>query len=476
MCKALPARALIEPLEPRRLLAATPVTPFSPLDLPGAYERPDGSIVVPNSSLAASPDAAAAPATAADDTADYFSTTPAPRGGTAPAVNWSAPAPDARFGGPAASAATVLPYDQITVSVSASYTSYYCGGYRQTSGDTFEQAGCGGFLAFTASTCNTGGTAPASVTVAYTLGGTATPQVAAGQQQGINPPDYTGPLTAKTVDVPRNSTVLQRFYPLRDNLVEGGESVTAAVQPGPDYVVSGGGLDHAGVNLADDPPVVTVSADGADGQAAEPDIDYYGYPIIKNGAYTVVRSGGDPTKALTFAYQMGGSAVAADYSISGPSKFEANETSVRLELQPKTDDLDELSESANLTILDGGTNYKAGSPASGYVVISNVLNYGIRLLGGQTDPVTTQSSTVKTVMTDLTKNGVRDTTTKVTVSLVGAAPGDTVALAAPSGALGGTRQLTITTGPQTNPKQRTIAVIFRVNGKLIKNLTVRVDW
>ena len=278
MCNARPLAGgrMIEPLEPRRLLSAAP-TPFNPLDLPGAYERPDGSIVVPNSSLDA-PAAPATPAAAPDDTAGFFSTT-SPRSKSTSAVSWDTQ-PHASPSGTAQAANNgTLPGDELHVRVSSSYT-FYCGYTEITSygGGQEEHYHCtgqvqDGYLAFTAASCNIGGTAPSSVTVGYDLGGTATPGT-----------DYDGGLTSGSVEVPRDMTVLKFFHPKKDNLVEGTESVTVTIRPG-GYII---GQATATSSLTDDPPVVDLTGGGT---------------VIEDNSgggasFTVTRSGGNIAGSL----------------------------------------------------------------------------------------------------------------------------------------------------------------------------------
>ncbi len=334
MCNALPIRALIEPLESRRLLAAAPATPFSPLDLPGAYQRPDGSIVVPNSSLAASPDAA--PAAPADDTAGYFSTTPAPRGGTAPAVNWSAPAPDARFGG-TPSAATADPAAPLPSAGVSSVIQLGSGGHSY--GSTVEPSynsqspGCGGgagFLAFSLTGCGPGAPGSYSVTVNYSLPAeSGDPFSTVYAKPGE---DYVGPLAAgRSVSVPYQSTVLVPYYARADNLVEGGEYVHATILAGVGYTGAGNGGE---ATITDNPPVVSI--DGGAGLSESASTGNVGHDAV----YTLTRRGGDLGAVLdvNFEADVGTATAGSDYKIhyqgreldSLPTtvRFEANSSSV----------------------------------------------------------------------------------------------------------------------------------------------------
>ena len=357
MCNARPLAGgrMIEPLEPRRLLAATP---FNPLELPGAYERPDGSIVIPNSSLA---DAPAASSTApADDTAGFFSTTPGPRAKTQ-AVFWNAQ-PHASPSGTTQAASASPPYGgYLFVSVSDQGpllddpTIAYRPAYETPPG---LPTSCGGvspgylFFAYD-SYCNPGQVTPAtSVTISYELGGSATADE-----------DYNGPLLDGSVQVGKHEVVALPFYPKKDNEVEGNETVRATItgvtpsEPGTYQTFWLGNWGET--SLVDDPPVVTVDS-AADPVAAEPHQDSSG-TIINNGIFTIRRSGGDLSQSLPITYAMSGDADG--YTIEGPTSFAPNQTAVQNLFEPTQDNTPEPEQSATMTIIDT-LNHKAGKPKS----------------------------------------------------------------------------------------------------------------
>ncbi len=356
MCKALPARALIEPLEPRRLLSAEPMT-FDPLTLAGAYERPDGSIVVPNISLALSGVMAApsaVPSGAADDTAGFFSTTAAPRAEAQP-VAWDADAALAR----PASEDRPLPIAGVSGIVYGSSGGYSEGGAAEPNSNTaFSGPRLYGWLAFSLTSCNYGSNADTSpVTVSYQLGGS---HVGSGIPAATPGKDYSGPLVENhSVQLADHSTVLVPFRATADNEVEGQEEVRATITGGAGTYRGAGNFGF--VYIDDSPPVVKVEAKGQDGIAVEPPNPLPpDFPTDK-GAYTFTRRGGDLGAELKVTYKMlsleeGASATnGVDHDVlGGEITFAANETSKVVVLNPKQEnDWGQGDETAIAKILPG---------------------------------------------------------------------------------------------------------------------------
>lgn len=188
-----------------------------------------------------------------------------------------------------------------------------------------------------------------SLTVGFTLGGTAT-----------NGTDYqnlvltaTFPATLPTVDV--------TLMPLADSLVEGAESATLTLSGGASYDL--GSPASATVNIADHVvpagPVVTVLA--TDPQATE-DMSLFG--IFE------LRRTGDLSQSLTVTVSFGGTAGVDDYQDPGGvtvtfSAFEATATVVVIANQ---DFQPEGAETVVLTVVDGD-GYDPGTPATATVTI-----------------------------------------------------------------------------------------------------------
>jgi deoxycytidine triphosphate deaminase len=192
------------------------------------------------------------------------------------------------------------------------------------------------------------GPTTSALTVSYSVGGTATSGT-----------DYT-PLLSGSITIPGGqSTIDVTITPIRDNLVEGPETVVVTVQAGAGYAV--GSPASGTVTIADDPAVVNVTV-------SDPDASETGDP----GAFTFARSGGDVASPLIVNYTISGTATnGTDYaSITGSITILANETTATRVIAPLADNIIESIETVTVTI-SGSTNYNIGSPASGSVNITD---------------------------------------------------------------------------------------------------------
>src|SRR5204862_49247 len=140
-----------------------------------------------------------------------------------------------------------------------------------------------------------GGDTTQSLTVTYSIGGTAS-----------NGADYSG--IGATIVIPgKLGRATRRVRPYGDKGTEGAETViltiVASSDPNNDYTIGASSSDT--VTIADNVPTVTVSA--TDAAASEVGLD--------PGTFTFTRSAGDTTQALTVTYSIGGTASnGADYS------------------------------------------------------------------------------------------------------------------------------------------------------------------
>ena len=109
-------------------------------------------------------------------------------------------------------------------------------------------------------------------------------------------------------------------------------------------------------------PVVAVAA--TDAAAAEAGLD--------PGTFTLTRTGGNSTAALTVTYSLGGSATnGTDYNtLTGTATFAANSTTTTVTVTPKDDTEYEGAETVVLTLSEG-TGYFVGSPSSATVMIAD---------------------------------------------------------------------------------------------------------
>ena len=112
-------------------------------------------------------------------------------------------------------------------------------------------------------------------------------------------------------------------------------------------------------NLDDDTSVTVLASDAAADEAS-----------VDTGTFTIFRTAPFDT-ALTVNYIMGGSANAADYSaLSGSVVIPATQSSVSVTLVPVNDAIDEVTETASLT-LTADAAYIVASPASANINITD---------------------------------------------------------------------------------------------------------
>jgi hypothetical protein len=185
-----------------------------------------------------------------------------------------------------------------------------------------------------------------SLTVLYTVGGTAT----AGQ-------DYANTLSTQITFNPGQASVTRTVTPFLDALVEGAETVTIALQPG-EYVIGTPG--SAMVTIADSVP--TISVEATDAAASESG---------DTGTFTFTRSG-DPGVSLTVLYSVGGTATAGqDYTntVSTQVTFNPGQTTATRTVTPFLDALVEGDESVTITLQPG--QYVIGAQNTGTVTIAD---------------------------------------------------------------------------------------------------------
>ncbi len=172
---------------------------------------------------------------------------------------------------------------------------------------------------------------PSELTIPYQVSGTA------NKPGGTGPADHTltdGTLTVHPNAYPYYGEGFIDFGVLRDNLVEGDETVKVTLQPGTGYTIadpgdawpSVDGTDSLNIGpdpavatttIKDDPPVVRV--DTLDPTAAEP---YGTSGPADTGTFNVGRTGGDLTVPLTVDLEVNGTATpppgaGRDYNFSG---------------------------------------------------------------------------------------------------------------------------------------------------------------
>ncbi len=186
-----------------------------------------------------------------------------------------------------------------------------------------------------------------SLTVNYTLGGTATPNL-----------DYTPP--SGTAVIPAGeSAVTVTFAALDDNRVEGDESVAVSLVTAPAYTISGGSTTL--IIQDDDPPLVKLSVTDAlavEGGSA-------------TARVTVQRVGG-LASPLTVNYSPGGTATpGSDFTaLPGTISIPAGAASAQITITAINDTLTEGDETVAIT-LQSSVDYNVGLPSSGVVVIQD---------------------------------------------------------------------------------------------------------
>ena len=198
-----------------------------------------------------------------------------------------------------------------------------------------------------------GGNLAAALTPHFSLGGTA-----------ANAGDYS--FIGGSVTIPAGQTAAAvTVTPLRDNVVEGPETVVLSLSPSTGMAYLVGSPSSATVEIADDPALVTVVA--SDPDAAEAGLD--------PGAFSFTRTGGNPAAALNVFFSKGGTATnGIDYSGIGGAVslvvIPANQASADVAIEPFPDNLVEGPETVSVE-LAASSAYLIGSPASATVTIAD---------------------------------------------------------------------------------------------------------
>lgn len=150
--------------------------------------------------------------------------------------------------------------------------------------------------------------------------------------------------------------------PVRDNVLEGTEELTLTLLASPAYAP--GTPDSATVSVADDPAIVTIAA--TDPSAAEAGRD--------PGVFTLFRTGGDPSAALTVHCSFAGSTAtnSGDFDFVSCPSIPANQTSTTLTVRPRPDNAVEGDETVIVTVTASAIgSYAIGSPSSASLTIAD---------------------------------------------------------------------------------------------------------
>ena len=198
------------------------------------------------------------------------------------------------------------------------------------------EGGSAGTLRFTRT-----GSLASSITVNYTVGGTAT--------SGTDFTSLSGSVTIAANAASADATVT----PAADNVVEdGGETVTLTATSGTGYTV--GTPSSGSITIVDNPPVVVVvwAADAVEGGAS--------------GTFQVIRSGGNMAASLAVTYNVGGTATSgSDFTaLSGSVTIAATATYANVSVSAANDLTADPGESVILYVIDGGASYTVGTPAA----------------------------------------------------------------------------------------------------------------
>jgi Calx-beta domain-containing protein len=204
------------------------------------------------------------------------------------------------------------------------------------------------------------------LTVKYSMSGSAS-----------NGTDYNA--LSGSVTIPTGAVaVTVQLVPIADSVAEGSETATMTFLPDAAYKM--GANTSATVTIADGPaapvlPTVTVTA-------TDPDASEGGGV----GLYTVSRTGGSTSSALSVNYSIGGTATnGTDYGVlTGTVTIPVGASSVLVTVSPSADSLTEGSETVVLTIASN-SGYQVGSPSSATVTIAD---------GTQSVPLPTVSMSV----------------------------------------------------------------------------------
>ena len=193
----------------------------------------------------------------------------------------------------------------------------------------------------------TGGNNAASLSVAFSIGGTAT-----------NGADYN--TLASPVIIPAGSaSTTVTVTPIDDNAVESGETVVITLLTG-SYGIGSPSTDT--VTIQSDDSNVSITANDPTATEAGP----------TTGQFTITRSGGSNVASLAVNFSINGSAInGTDYaSITSPVTIPAGSASATVTVTPVDDSLVEGDETVTLT-LTTGTGYTVATPSSDTVTIQS---------------------------------------------------------------------------------------------------------
>jgi hypothetical protein len=207
------------------------------------------------------------------------------------------------------------------------------------------------------------GSTGASLTVPYTIGGTAT--------NGIDYITLPGSIT-----IPANAaSATISVTPIDDSTSESLETVKLAIASGATLIADPLALTGT-VNLVDD-DVQTVTVVASDANAQEVDLTQSG-AVADTGTFLITRTG-DVSNPLTVYYAMSGtpsSGVQAlhgvDYDpLPGVLVIPAGASQGSVTILPRYDTIGEGPESVVLSLGAGPTNYVLGTPASATITIND---------------------------------------------------------------------------------------------------------
>jgi hypothetical protein len=199
------------------------------------------------------------------------------------------------------------------------------------------------------------GNTDASLTIVFARSGTAT-------STGSGPQDYASVGQLVTIPVGAASATVA-IVPLADNLVEGSETASLAIEPAGRYVI--GASSAATVTIADDPAIVRI--DASDSAASEAG--------SQQGVLTIARAGGDVASDLVVNVAIGGTATNnADYvSLGGLVTIPAGQLLLAIPVTPLSDNRVEGPETVVVTLepRTGPPTYVIDTPAAATATIAD---------------------------------------------------------------------------------------------------------
>ena len=224
-----------------------------------------------------------------------------------------------------------------------------------TTPSTVENSGAPAVFTFT----RTGATT-ASLTVNYTVGGTAT----AGS-------DYTALAGSMTIPIGASSAAVN-VAPIDDAIPESLETVIVTTTANAAYLITSAASAATVSIIDDDVPTVTVVA--TDPNASEVDLSVPGAQP-DTGTFLITRTG-DTSAQLTVYYALSGPTTGemalngVDYeALSGVVVIPTGASSAAVTIIPRWDNLGEGTEYVTLNLGAGPTNYKLGAANSATVTI-----------------------------------------------------------------------------------------------------------